>query len=101
MYTNDLKPDLVITLSGSDPVDLTLATDVKIIGTRLGKPLFTRDPDVAPVVDGDTSVVTMYWQTGDTARVGTIDIEVEVTWPGDKKQTYRAARGVKVNPDRG
>lgn len=98
MYTGDLKPDMEVTLTAADPVDLTLATAVRIIGQRDGETIFDRPPSTTEVV-GDTSVVTMVWQDGDTDEPGVIDVEVEVTWPGPRKQTFRARGGVNVAPD--
>lgn len=100
MYTGDLEPALEVTLSAADPVDVTTATAVKIIGTRDGETaVFTRAPTTTTVV-GDTSVVTMAWVDGDTDDPGRIYIEVEVQWPGVRPQTFRAG-AVDIKTDYG
>lgn len=100
IYRGDLKPDLHITLyDGDTPVDLTTAAAVKVIGVRDGQPAFTHTVTGA----GADGVVTMPWQTDDTAVAGTIKVEVEVTWPGGggKPQTFRPDDVVQVDPDLG
>lgn len=106
MYTGDLEPDLEVTLSSSDgPVDITTAVSTRIIGRRLVsknpdvyEEVFDRAPTSTAVV-GDTSVVTMAWVAGDTDDIGRIQVEVEVTWPGARPQTFRADGGVDVRRD--
>ena len=96
MYRNDLKPDLVITLRDDNgPVDLTAATSTRVIARRDGTVLFTRAAASVTAL----GVVTTLWQTADTSVVGTIDVEVEVTWPGTKLQTFRANNVVEVVAD--
>lgn len=98
MFRGDLKPDLSITCyDGADPVNLSTASTVKVIGVRDGVALFNR----AATSAGADGVVTMEWQAGDTSTVGQIAVEVEVTWPGGKPQTFRPAESVKVEPDLG
>ena len=41
----------------------------------------------------------MEWQSGDTDERGRIQIEVEVTWPGARTQTFRADGGVDIKTD--
>lgn len=85
MFRGDLKPDLTIDLTDGDtPVDLSTATSVRIIGMRGSELAFDRTP--TSMTDG---TVTMEWQTADTATTGRILVEVEVTWPGTKPQTFR------------
>lgn len=98
MYTGDLKPDLQVTCSADEPVDLDDAVSVRIIGRRDDTIVFDSTPDTQTVV-GDTTVVTRLWQPGDTAETGRIQIEVEATWPGNKKQTFRANGGVDIHRD--
>lgn len=98
MYTGDLKPDLQVTCSADEPVDLDDAVSVRIIGRRDDTIVFDSTPDTQTVV-GDTTVVTRLWQAGDTAETGLIQIEVEATWPGNKKQTFRANGGVDIHRD--
>lgn len=99
MGTGDLKPDLEVTLSSPDEVvDTSTAASIRIIGKQDGEILFDRAPTSDTQVD-DTSVVTMEWQAGDTDEPGRITIEVEVTWPGTKPQTFRASGGVDLFRD--
>jgi hypothetical protein len=102
LYTGDLEPPLTVTLSADDPVDVTSATAVRIIGTRDGgaTEAFSRSPSSTAIV-GDTTVVTMDWQAGDTDDPGTIRIEVEVEWPGVRPETFRPSGGVQIRPDFG
>lgn len=98
MFQGDLDPDLEVTLSDPDvSVDTTSAT-VRVIGKRDDVIVFDRAP-TSNVLVGNTSVITMAWQPGDTDEVGRIAIEVEVTWPGVQPQTFRPLRGVKIRRD--
>jgi hypothetical protein len=99
MYTGDLEPDLEVELSSPDEiVNVSTATSVRILGKRRGDVIFDRAPTDTDIV-GDKSVVKMEWQTGDTDEQGRIQIEVEVTWPGARPQTFRADGGVDVLTD--
>ena len=99
MYTGDLEPDLEVTLASSGgAVDITTAVSVRVIGRRGEDIIFDRAPSSTAVV-GQTSVVTMSWVDGDTDDIGRIQIEVEVTWPGTRPQTFRADGGVDVRRD--
>jgi hypothetical protein len=102
LYTGDLVPTLEITVSGDDPVDLTAATSVLIIGTsNNGRTVvFSRSPTTIQAV-GDTSVLTMDWQVGDTAIARTIQLEVEAIWPINQPQTFRVSDCVIVLNDFG
>ena len=103
MSTGDLKPDLEVTLSSPDEaVDVSTATAVRVIGKQAGAILFDRDlaDGVTAVAVGDTSVVTMEWEAGDTDVPGRIYVEVEVTWPGTLPQTFRLDDdGVRLERD--
>lgn len=94
----DTKPDLTITLrDGDTPINLTTATAVKVIAKRerVGggtDPVFNR----AATSANSSGVVTMLWQTADTATPGTLLIEVEVTWPGPYTQTFPADGYLRV-----
>ena len=80
----DLTPNLSITLTDDDePVNLTSATDIRLIGTRRGVVVFDRS-----LSGSAQGVVTMPWQAGDTDDLGVILVEAEVMWPGDKPQTF-------------
>lgn len=95
MYRGDLKPDLEITLTDDrTPVNLTTAASIRVIGTRNGTVAFDR------AATGNTAgVIVMPWQTGDTSTVGRISVEVEVTWPGAKPQTFRPTSVVDILTD--
>ncbi|MGI8682027.1 MAG: hypothetical protein ACR2JO_07845 [Mycobacteriales bacterium] len=95
MFRGDLLPDLQITCTDNDaPVDLTTATGIRVIGVTAGKVLFDR------AVTGTASgLVTMVWETADTAAPGRVAVEVEVTWPGVRPQTFRPAQVVDIVAD--
>lgn len=105
LFRNDLLPALEVTCANynpvtkvSTPVDLTTATSVKVIGVRDdGTSVFSRAATSATAL----GVVTMNWQSGDTTTVGNIRVEVEVTWPGSKPQTFRPSELVEVVADYG
>lgn len=101
MFQHDLKPDLRIRcLDGTTPVDLTSVTAIKVVGVKGGAVIFSRG--VADGVTGDADGwATMPWQALDTAEPGRIFVEVEVTWPGDKPQTFRPSGVVDVVADFG
>lgn len=100
IYTGDLKPDLQITLSdsGSDRVDVSDATAIRIIGKRGKTIIFDRPPTSYQIV-GATSVLSMEFEAGDTDTVGQIKIEVEVMWPDDKPQTFAPSSSISVKKD--
>lgn len=94
---HDTLPDLSITCTDNGAVvDLSTATGIKVIGTINAIPLFSR------TATGNTQgVVTMGWQAADTANVGILDIEVEVTWPaGGGVQTFPGGGYLRVNVER-
>jgi hypothetical protein len=98
IYAGDLKPDLSISLTNHGaPLDLTSAVSIRIIGKRRsdGSIAFDRSPTTQDKVNG---VVTMAWQTADTATADELLIEVEVTWPGTKPQTFHPSGVVRVRP---
>lgn len=97
IYRGDTLPDLKITLySDQTPVPLTDAIQIRVIGAR--------NRNIAFVKEGagdEHGVVTATWDEADTASTGDIRIEVEVTWDGGRKQTFRPTDVVKVLPDFG
>lgn len=97
MRRGDLKPDLLIDLFDADgPIPISTATTVNVVARQNGALLFKR------AVSGSTDgLVTMEWQATDTDVAGTITVEVEIVWPGNKPQTIRPAGVVKVYPDLG
>lgn len=93
----DLKPDLVLDLEDANgPIPVTAAVSATVIASKNGTMLFKRACDIS--VDGQ---VTYEWQVGDTATPGTLKVEVEIIWPGNKPQTVRASNTVVVFPDLG
>ena len=95
VYQDDLMPNVVLDLTdGGEPIDLTVATAIRVIGVRGTTTVFNRT--VAGTAEG---VVTMPLQAGDTATIGRIQVEVEVMWPGNKPQTFRPASTLDVVPD--
>lgn len=91
----DLKPDLTINCtSGGAVVDLTTASSITVVGRLEGasSPLFSRAATGTAL-----GVVTMPWQSGDTATVGRLNIEVIVTWPGTKPQRFPATSYLPVD----
>jgi hypothetical protein len=96
MATGDLEPDLEVTLYG---VDATTASSIRVLGRRADNDIiFDRAPTTTTLVGSDTKV-TMAWVDGDTDDRGRIQIEVEVTWPGVRPQTFRPDGGVDLYTD--
>ena len=88
MKQNDLAPSLrAQLLDGETAVDLTTASSARIIVTTIDKATELLDR-AATIEAGTNGWVTMDWQTGDTATVGRYLLEIEVTWPGTKPQTF-------------
>jgi hypothetical protein len=84
----DLEPPLVIDISGSTG-DLNGVISWRVIARMGALPVFD---DTAPDVDitsATTAVVTHTWNDGETDVVGTMDVEVEAMWPGDRPQTFK------------
>jgi hypothetical protein len=95
MRRGDLKPDLIVDLFDEDlDMDISLSLSTKVIGKKNGAVLFNRPGALV----GD-SAVKMEWQAADTLTPGTISVEVEIMWPGNKPQTVRADNDVVVYPD--
>lgn len=82
----DLEPPLPLTLTdGDDPVDLSAATTVTVLGKQVGGTKTFGGTLAERPVDG---VLSYDWVAGDTDVPGTFHVEVEVTWPGSRKQTF-------------
>lgn len=96
MYTGDLEPPFEGVLSGRDPVDTT-AVPNRLIGTRGGQIIFDEIITDKTVV-GDTTVVKFDWLVPFTTT-GPIKFEVEVEWPGNRKQTFPACNKFIVKRD--
>lgn len=86
--TGDQLPLLQITLSANEPVIAADMTDIRILGRVDRTLLIDREPFT--IVQQDNAVVlTMEWDLADTTDPAVIDIQVEVTWTGGLKQTFR------------
>lgn len=96
IYTGDLEPAFEGTLSARDPVNST-AVPNRLIGTR-GGVIVIDEVITDKTVVGDTTVVRFPWTTPFT-EPGPIEFEVEVTWPGDRRQTFPACNTFLVLRD--
>lgn len=103
MFRGDTGPSLTIDLSGVDAngnptaPDLAAATKVKLVATLNTDPLFTRI-----ITDGsEDGVLEFRWEAEDTAIVGIVRFEVEVTSQDGVITTYRVAESVQIVPDWG
>ena len=96
----DRRPGVTITCAnGSTPVDLTVASEVRLLG-KLGSTLV-----INRVVTGgaDGKVVVETWQTADTSTAGRLLLEVQVTWSDGTIQTFPGDKYLEVDiiPDLG
>lgn len=109
IYRNDLEPPLRIdlqtkvegTLDEYEPVDLTTATAVRVIGVDNTNTLAIDRSVTLTSGQKLAGLVEMPWEAGDTDTVGTLKFEVEVMWPGNRPQTFRPQAAVKIVADRG
>ena len=86
MKRGDLMPPLRGTcLDGTDPVDLSTASAINVVAYTDGATLFKR-----LVTGGSDGRWQMLWVAGDTDHAGDLLLEVEVTWPGNRPQTFPA-----------
>jgi hypothetical protein len=91
----DLLPPLVIDLTDNDaPIDITTATAVHVIGTQGTATVFD---DAAPTRNNTAGIVTHTWVAPQTATPGRMWIEVIVTWPTAKPQTFPALGQLAVD----
>lgn len=104
MSTGDLEPSITFVLSATTddnvpiPVNVT-GYPVRILGTRGDTLVIDREPDNIAIV-GNTSVLTLDWQDGETDLPGRIQFEIEVTWvPGSRPQTFVTNEDVKLRED--
>jgi len=97
MKQDDLLPTMTITcLDDTTPVNLTTASSIAIKGKQGGTLVFSK------AVTGNASgEVVLVWSGTDTATAGQLYVEVEVTWPGAKPQTFPASgyQLVQINAD--
>lgn len=97
MFRGDLEPALRVRLTENNlPIPLESAALVRVIGRQNRTVVFSREATAA-----EDGVVTMAWRPGDTDRVGPMDIEVEVVWPGTRPQTVRADEPILIAADYG
>lgn len=90
----DLYPVLQITLlDGTDPVDLTLATEARLLlssrntGLKVNAVMTILDQTVS----ANKGIVQYAWHHGDTDTLGTFIGEIQVLWPGSIPQTFPAS----------
>ena len=84
----DRRPGATITCKdGAALVDLTAADSMRLIGKMDGASGF---PLIDRPITGNAAgeVVIDSWEVGDTATVGTLHLEVEVTWGDGAPQTF-------------
>lgn len=96
----DRRPGVTITCkNGSAPADLTLAAQLRLIGSLGGVVIIDRP--VTGSVDGEVVVDT--WEVADTADPGRLELEVEATWADGTIQTFPGDRYLEVDiiPDLG
>lgn len=104
IYRGDTGPDLVVAFTGTDedgnPIvpNFSVATQIKAVGKIGSVAVFSRTTGASGTAQG---VMTMPWQTGDTASAGIMKIEFEVTWPDGRIQTFRCSETVVIQPDLG
>lgn len=83
------KPLSGVCTDDGTPVDLTTATAVTVHVRRPDATVLTR---AATVTTPATGVWSMPWQVGDLSLAGSYWCEVQVTWPGDRPQTFGPSR---------
>lgn len=82
----DLLPAWRVTLlNGETPVDLSAATEVRVLAWRSNALLINR---VLPGPYPTDGALSMPWEAADTATAGDLLFEVQVTWPGSRPQTF-------------
>jgi hypothetical protein len=85
---HDLYPPLrAQLLDGTTPVNLTPASNVRVIVTSTDRATELIDRAMT-VTDPTGGWVEMEWVTGDTATIGRFLLEIEVTWPTSRPQTF-------------
>lgn len=89
----DLLPVFrLVCLDGDVPVDLTLATEARLLLSNRNTGLkVDAVMEVADQSDPDNhGLCTYQWVTGDTDTLGTYSGEIQVLWPGQAPQTFPA-----------
>ena len=105
IFRHDLEPPLQVDLTRQDPeteewvpVDLSDASSVRVIFTGV----LAKAATVSLTDEQKAAGLVEYaWVQGDTEAVGSIKVEVEVMWPGNRPQTFQPKDVVKVKADRG
>lgn len=91
MKRGDLEPALVLTVEDADGLaDLDLVLSWRILGKLRGVLVVDDAPDTVEVdpLNDALATLTRAWVAGETDTVGDMQVEVEATWPGDRKQTF-------------
>jgi hypothetical protein len=94
MKRDDLEPDLVLTVEDAAGVaNLNQVTAWRIIAKQHGVIVVDGAPTTVTVDPGNTAkaTITRAWETGETAVVGDMQVEVEAMWPSARPQTFPAA----------
>lgn len=89
----DLEPPLTGTaLDGTTPVDLTAADSLAVHIRRPDGTTIERAPVADPDQGGSgAGRWTLTWQSGDLPSRGLYHVELQVTWPGSRPQTFAGA----------
>ncbi len=96
----DRRPGVTITCTDAGaPVDLTLASELRLIGVLDG----TKIIDRAVVGSVDGKVVIDKWEVSDTEDPGILQLEVEAIWSDGTPQTFpgNTYLEVEIIPDLG
>lgn len=109
IYRNDLEPPLQVdctrvvdvSTKATEPVDLSEIISARVMLTGVGNQVIIDRTVPLTSEQKSAGLVEMPWEVGDTATVGTLKVEVEVMWPGNRPQTFRPKDGVKILADRG
>lgn len=102
MKQYDLYPSFRTRLTDIDgnAVDLTDATEVRLLvknrtaGLKVDATMTKLDQD------DDPGVVEYNWEAGDTDTLGSFQVEIEVTFPGNLPQTFPGKGYCKLNINR-
>jgi hypothetical protein len=84
-------------LDGTDPVDLSTATQVRFLMSAFGGANVITASMTVEDQEGNPGWVRRNWQPTDLATGGYYHAEVEVTWNDGKVQTFPAEGYVAVN----
>lgn len=97
LVQGSLEPKLRISLTDGEgaAVALSEASSIQVRAELHDEQLFLRD---IPGPLADDGQVPMTWEEGDTDLPGRLWIDVLVTWPGGRRQWFRAAEVVDIEP---